>query len=48
MADPLRKAFDSMDDDKDGHIDQFELKKALEKSGLQPSIQEINALIKKS
>ena len=32
----LRKAFDAMDEDKNGTIDQFELKKALEKAGLQP------------
>jgi Ca2+-binding EF-hand superfamily protein len=37
--DKLRKAFEQFDEDKDGHIDSVELKKALERSGLQPSIQ---------
>jgi len=44
--DKLQKAFAAMDEDGDGFIDQFELKKALELAGLYPSIQEVNDLIK--
>jgi len=47
LNDPaLKKAFDAIDEDHDGYIDEVELKRALEKTGLQPGIQEIKDLIK--
>jgi Ca2+-binding EF-hand superfamily protein len=39
----FQKGFNLIDDDKDGFIEYWELKKAYEKAGLQPAIQVTNA-----
>lgn len=41
MSDKARKAFEEFDEDGDGFVDKFELKRALEKAGQQPSIKVI-------
>jgi Ca2+-binding EF-hand superfamily protein len=45
MSDKARRAFDEFDEDKDGYVDKFELKKALEKAGQQPSLQVFQILL---
>lgn len=42
----LRRTFDALDDDKDGHITVTELKKALDNFGIASDLSEIEELIK--